>query len=75
MPTWEYTISEISEELIYVEEGEGCLSINRPTEGIVPRHARISLEAYDEYGNFIIDEDILDQYPDAYTIWQSQKNQ
>lgn len=30
---------------------------------------------YDEYGNFIIDEDILDQYPDAYTIWQSQKNQ
>ena len=37
--------------MIYIEEGEGCLSINRPTEGIVPRHARITLEAYDEYGN------------------------
>ena len=27
-----------SEELIYVEEGEGCLSVNRYVEGIVPRH-------------------------------------
>ncbi len=40
-----------SEELIYVEEGEGCLSINRPVEGIVPRYARIKLEAYDMKGN------------------------
>ena len=40
-----------SEEMVYIEEGEGCLSINRPTEGIVPRHARITIEAYDEYGN------------------------
>jgi peptide deformylase len=39
-----------SEELIYVGEGEGCLSVNRPTEGIVPRHARMTIEAYDEYG-------------------------
>ncbi len=44
-------IKSSSEEMIYIEEGEGCLSINRPTEGIVPRHARITLEAYDEYGN------------------------
>ena len=29
-----------SEELIYVGEGEGCLSVNRPTTGIVPRYAR-----------------------------------
>ena len=28
-----------SEELIYVGEGEGCLSVNRDVEGIVPRHA------------------------------------
>ena len=44
-------IKSVSEEMVYIEEGEGCLSINRPTIGIVPRHARISLEAYDEYGN------------------------
>ena len=40
-----------SEELIYVGEGEGCLSINRETEGIVPRFARITVEAYDIDGN------------------------
>ena len=40
-----------SEELIYVGEGEGCLSVNRPVEGIVPRHARITVEAYDDDGN------------------------
>lgn len=40
-----------SEELIYVGEGEGCLSINRPVEGIVPRNARITVEAYDINGN------------------------
>jgi len=39
-----------SEELIYVGEGEGCLSINREVEGIVPRCARITVEAYDENG-------------------------
>ncbi len=39
-----------SEEQIYVEEGEGCLSINRYVEGIVPRFARVSIEYYDEYG-------------------------
>ena len=40
-----------SEELIYVEEGEGCLSINRYVDGIVPRFARVSVEFYDEFGN------------------------
>lgn len=40
-----------SEELIYVGEGEGCLSVNRPVEGIVPRNARIKVRAYDEDGN------------------------
>ena len=40
-----------SEELIYVEEGEGCLSINRYVEGIVPRCARVTVEYYDEFGN------------------------
>ena len=43
-------ISE-SEEMIYVGEGEGCLSINREVEGIVPRHARITIEYQDIDGN------------------------
>ncbi|CDF12201.1 peptide deformylase 2 [Mycoplasma sp. CAG:776] len=40
-----------SEEMIYVGEGEGCLSINRDVEGIVPRYARITVEAQDLDGN------------------------
>ena len=42
-----------SMEQIYVEEGEGCLSVNRPVEGIVPRYARVTMEAYDEDGRKI----------------------
>lgn len=42
-----------SEEIIYVEEGEGCLSINRDCEGIVPRYARVTIEGYDESGQKI----------------------
>ena len=45
-------ISE-SEEIIYVEEGEGCLSVNREVEGIVPRKARVTIEGYDTEGNKI----------------------
>ena len=44
-------IISYSEEMIYVEEGEGCLSVNRYVEGIVPRHARITVEFQDEHGN------------------------
>jgi len=40
-----------SEEMIYVGEGEGCLSVNREVEGIVPRYARITVEAQDMDGN------------------------
>ncbi len=40
-----------SEELIYVEEGEGCLSVTRYVEGIVPRYARVTVEYNDEFGN------------------------
>ena len=42
-----------SVEQIYVEEGEGCLSVNRPVEGIVPRYARVTMEAYDMEGRKI----------------------
>ena len=44
-------IISYSEEMIYAGEGEGCLSVNREVEGIVPRHARITIEAYDIDGN------------------------
>lgn len=43
-------IISMSEEMIYVGEGEGCLSVNREVEGIVPRHARITIKAFDEDG-------------------------
>lgn len=42
-----------SEEMIYVETGEGCLSVNRECEGIVPRYARVTIEGYDIDGNKI----------------------
>jgi len=41
-----------SEELIYVGEGEGCLSVNREIEGIVPRFARMKVSYQDIDGNY-----------------------
>ena len=40
-----------SMEKIYVELGEGCLSVNREVDGIVPRYARVTIEGYDMDGN------------------------
>lgn len=40
-----------SQEKIYVEQGEGCLSVNRDVPGIIPRYARVTVEAYDMNGN------------------------
>ncbi len=45
-------ILSYSSELIYVEEGEGCLSVNREVEGIIGRHARITVGFYDIDGNY-----------------------
>ena len=42
-----------SMEKIYVEFGEGCLSVNREVDGIIPRYARVTVEGYDENGNKI----------------------
>jgi len=44
-------IISYSEEIIYVGEGEGCLSVNREVDGIVPRFARLTIEAQDLDGN------------------------
>ncbi len=40
-----------SEEIIYSSSGEGCLSVNREVEGIIPRYARITIVGRDENGN------------------------
>lgn len=42
-----------SVEMIAASEGEGCLSVNRDIEGHVLRHARITIEGYDEDGDLI----------------------
>lgn len=42
-----------SMELVYAGSGEGCLSVNRDIEGIVPRYARVTIEGYDLDGNKI----------------------
>ncbi len=43
-------ILSYSEEKIYVGEGEGCLSVNREVDGIVPRYARMNVAFYDQFG-------------------------
>lgn len=40
-----------SVEMSYMASGEGCLSVDRPVEGYVPRHARITVKATDMEGN------------------------
>lgn len=40
-----------SEEMVALETGEGCLSVNREVEGHVPRYARITITGYDTDGN------------------------
>ena len=49
-------ITEKSQSLIYVPGGEGCLSVDRETEGITPRYKSITLEAlsYDEASDNVI---------------------
>lgn len=42
-----------SEEMVYAEVGEGCLSVNREVDGIVPRYARITVEGQDTEGKII----------------------
>ena len=42
-----------SEEMVALETGEGCLSVNREVEGHVPRYARITINGYDPDGNKI----------------------
>lgn len=43
-----------SEEIIYAGSGEGCLSVNREVEGIVPRYARVKVKGINEKGQEVI---------------------
>jgi peptide deformylase len=39
-------ITSKSKALIYMPGGEGCLSVDRETEGLTPRYENITIEAY-----------------------------
>ena len=46
-------IVSYSDEMIAAEAGEGCLSVNRDVEGHIKRHARVTVEGFDEDGKKI----------------------
>ena len=48
------TLVSHSEEEICADAGEGCLSVNRETEGYVKRYARVKVSGYDMEGNKIL---------------------
>lgn len=35
-----------SKEMVYLPGGEGCLSVDRPTDGLTPRHYKIVVKGY-----------------------------
>ena len=43
-----------SVNMIYLPEGEGCLSVDREVKGFVPRYERIKVKAYDINGQEMI---------------------
>lgn len=51
------TITYASKEMIYLNGGEGCLSIDRETDGLTPRHQVIRFKAH-----------IYDSKSDSFTL-------
>lgn len=43
-----------SKEMIYAGGGEGCLSVTVDIPGVIPRHARLTVKAYDVNGNEVM---------------------
>ncbi|MNC40819.1 Peptide deformylase 2 [compost metagenome] len=39
-----------STAMIYLPESEGCLSVDRPVQGYVPRYEKVTLKAYNQQG-------------------------
>lgn len=44
-------IISYSEEMTYLPNGEGCLSVDREVDGLVPRYRRLTVEGYDLNSN------------------------
>lgn len=40
--------------MTYLDQGEGCLSVDRPVPGFVPRYERIKVKAYDINGEEVV---------------------
>jgi len=40
--------------MVYLSEGEGCLSVDRAVKGYVPRYQRIKVRAYDPAGKEVV---------------------
>ncbi|GIP50136.1 Peptide deformylase 2 [compost metagenome] len=40
-----------SQAMTYLPESEGCLSVDRPVQGFVPRYEKVQIKACDEAGN------------------------
>ncbi|MDT2171004.1 peptide deformylase [Paenibacillus larvae] len=43
-----------SAAMTYLDQGEGCLSVDRPVPGFVPRYERIKVKAYDINGEEVV---------------------
>ncbi len=55
-----------SKEMIYLNGGEGCLSVDRETEGLTPRHKNITFEAWiynPKSDKFTFETKHLEDYP------------
>lgn len=46
LPVINPKITKKSKEMIFLPTGEGCLSVDRATTGITPRHQKITVEGY-----------------------------
>lgn len=66
-------ITRRSDEIVYLNGGEGCLSVDRPTEGLTPRHSFIHYEAYVydiTKNDFVLKNGVLSGYP--ATVFQHE---
>ncbi|WP_189031879.1 peptide deformylase [Paenibacillus albidus] len=43
-----------SVSMVYLPESEGCLSVDRPVDGFVPRYEKVKLKAYDLSGKEVV---------------------
>jgi len=66
-------ITSKSPEIVFLNGGEGCLSVDRETEGITPRHKSISYECYVydlQQNDFVLRKGSLSGYP--ATVFQHE---